>query len=190
MAVAGRSDDQLQRKFTREEFNRLVELGVFADDDRSIELLHGRLIVVPPQGPEHASTSTDFSQLVRAAYADRAHVREEKPLACGPEDQPEPDLAVIVGSPLDYKTRHPRGDEALLVVEVSKTSQARDHDKASIYASARVPEYWLVDLDKRRVEVHTKPDEDCYALVRVARADEELELPGTSARIPLARLFG
>jgi Uma2 family endonuclease len=180
----------LERRFTRDEFNRLVELGFFAADPRRIELIHGRLLVVPPQGPEDAFTSTDLRDRLTAAYAGLAHVRDDKPLDCGSEEQPEPDLAVVGGAPREYKHRHPRGEEARLVIEVSRTTQERDHEKASIYASAGVPEYWIVDLPSRRVEVHREPKGDRYTLVRLVAEDGELEVPGTSVRVVIADLLG
>src|SRR5262245_38464741 len=120
--------DDLERRFARDEFNRLVELGFFAHDQRRIELIHGRLLVVPPQGPEHAFTSTDLRDRMTAAYGGHAHVRDDKPLDCGPDEQPEPDLAVVIGTPRQYKERHPQGKDTLLVVEVARTTQDRDHE--------------------------------------------------------------
>jgi Uma2 family endonuclease len=116
-------------------------------------------------------------------------VRDDKPLDCGSKEQPEPDLAVVVGAPGDYKKRHPRGDETLLVVEVSRTTQDRDREKVSIYASACVPEYWLIDEPQRIVEVHQDPDEDRYRLVRLLHEDEDLIVPGTTIRLRLGDLL-
>ncbi len=179
-----------ERRFTRAELNRMIEDGYFADDTRRFELIHGRLILVPPEGPLHASIATDFQFRMNAAYGGRAHVRDAKPLDCGPEEQPEPDLAVVLGEPRAFAERHPRGDETLLVIEVRRSTLARDHEKAGIYAAANVPEYWLVDVEKRRVELHREPRGDRYGLVRLIGVDEELELPSATIRIPVADLVG
>jgi Uma2 family endonuclease len=181
----GPSDERL---FTREELNRIIEAGLFANDTRRIELIHGRLLVVPPEGPLHASSATDLRERMSTAYAGSGHVRDAKPLDCGLHEQPEPDLAVIVGSPRDYHDRHPTGDETLLVVEISRTTLVRDHEKAEIYAAAGVPEYWLVDLLNRRIELHRDPRGDRYALMQLYGEDDELELPGTAIRISVAQI--
>lgn len=178
-----------ERTFTRDELARMIEAGVFADDTRRIELLHGRLLVVPPEGPPHAVTATDLRDRMIAAYAGRAHIRDAKPLDCGEREQPEPDLAAVVGVPRDYADRHPRGDETLLVVEISRTTLARDHEKAAVYASAFVPEYWLVDLPNRRLELHRDPRGDRYAFVQIHDEHTELELPGTSTRVRIADIL-
>jgi Uma2 family endonuclease len=180
-----------ERRFTRDELNRMIEAGLFASDARRIELIHGRLVVVPPEGPLHASASTGLRDRLIAAYAGRAHVRDAKPLDCGREEQPEPDLAVVLGTARDYNTRHPRGTETLLVVEISRrTTQARDREKAEIYASALVPVYWLIDLPQRRVELHSEPQNNRYTFVRLLGEDEELVLPGIGATLRVGELMG
>lgn len=179
-----------ERRFTRDELNRMIEAGLFANDERRLELIHGRLVVVPPEGPLHASSSTDLRDRMIAAYAGRAHVREAKPLDCGREEQPEPDLAAVRGAARDYDGQHPRGNETVLVVEMSRTTQMRDREKVGIYAGANVPVYWLVDLAKRRVELYSEPTGDRYALVHLVGEDDELELPGAGVRLRVGELFG
>lgn len=183
-------DHEDERRFTRDELHRMIDAGVFADDTRRVELIHGRLLVVPPEGPPHAASATELRERMSAAYSGHGHVRDAKPLDCGEHEQPEPDLALVIGAPRDYRDRHPRGDETRLVVEISRTTLARDHEKAAIYAAARVPEYWLVDLPNRRVEIYRDPRGDRYALVRLSADDEELELPETGVRISVAELVG
>jgi Uma2 family endonuclease len=172
--------DVEEHRFTREEFQRMIDTGVF-DGDEDIELLNGRLVVVPPQGPPHTFVSSDLRDRLIAALSNR-HVREGKPLDCGPLHVPEPDLAVVRGTARDFVARDPRGDETLLVVEISRTTQRRDRAKAAIYAQAGVPVYWMVDIAARCIEVHTGPVGERYRLVQVKGEDEELEVPEASVR--------
>jgi Uma2 family endonuclease len=71
---------------------------------------------------------------------------------------PEPDIAVIRG-PLDqYNERHPAAGDVGLVIEVADTSVEEDQGwKQQIYARARIPTYWIVNLVDEQVEVHTRP---------------------------------
>jgi Uma2 family endonuclease len=177
------------RRFTREEFHRMIVAGIFADDEH-LELLDGRLIVVPPQGPPHSYASTLLRDRLIRAYGDGHVVREDKPLDCGVDQLPEPDLAVVPGSARDFVARDPRGDEAVLVVEVSRTTQEGDRAKAAIYAAAGVPVYWLVDIVARRVEVYAQPARDGrYSLVLLVAEVEEVELPGTAVRFAVRELM-
>jgi Uma2 family endonuclease len=86
------------------------------------------------------------------------------PFAAGKYALPEPDIAVV-------RRDRPRGvhpHEALLVIEVSNEPSRRDRSaKLDIYARAKVPEYWLVDVTKQCVEVYTKPVRGRYTRQRV-----------------------
>jgi Uma2 family endonuclease len=78
------------------------------------------------------------------------------PLAVSEYNQPVPDIAVVAGSFRDYEADHP--STAALVVEVADTSLAFDRmTKAGLYARASVPEYWIINLSDRLLEVHREP---------------------------------
>jgi Uma2 family endonuclease len=172
------------RRFTADEVTRMVEAGVLREDE-PLELLGGELIVVTPQGPAHADAATALRDLFVEAYRGKGVVvRDDKPLAAGPVDLPEPDLAVVHGRRGSFADRHPRGDEAVLVVELARTSLALDRSKAAVYAAGGVAVYWLVDMQTRRIEVHTEPRADGrYAAVRVLSEDDAAELPGGEATV-------
>lgn len=74
-----------------------------------------------------------------------------------------------------------------ITVEVAESSLRRDRGiKARIYAEARVPEYWIVDVKTMTVQVHTRPVADRYELIVVMRDGEVLrptQLPGVSLAI-------
>jgi Uma2 family endonuclease len=62
---------------------------------------------------------------------------------------------VLIERKKDYGRRHPRGDEPLLAVEVADTTARYDATtKRDLYARAGVPEYWVLDLSRRRIIVH------------------------------------
>jgi Uma2 family endonuclease len=94
--------------------------------------------------------------LVRAV-GDGLAVRPQLPLTLLDDSEPEPDLAVVPADETPLLGPHPRS--ALLVVEVSGESLRLDRQsKASLYASAGVPEYWIVNLAESVIEVHRDPD--------------------------------
>jgi Uma2 family endonuclease len=71
-----------------------------------------------------------------------------------PDSLPEPDVAVgLDDGPWDAERRWLRIDELLLVIEVAVTSQSLDRHKATLYATAGAPVYWLVDVPARSVTV-------------------------------------
>jgi Uma2 family endonuclease len=110
-------------------------------------------------------------------------VRPQLPYSADDWSEPEPDLLVTKKNP--SLREHP--SEALLIIEVAESSLRRDRGiKARIYAEARVPEYWIVDVKTMTVQVHTRPVDDRYELIVVMRDGEVLrptQLPGVSLAI-------
>lgn len=153
------------RPLQRIEYDQLIALGVFVDE--RIELLDGALVKMSPIGPAHSSTVQRLSELLMFRLAGRATVRIQNPFAAGPISEPEPDVAVVpLGS---YDSAHP--DQAYLIIEVAESSQAKDRgDKARIYAQCGVPEYWIVNLTARQLEIHQEPCDGRYQ--RVVTPDE------------------
>lgn len=167
------------RPLRRSEYERLVEQGCF--EGEPIELLWGSLVRMSPQRSKHAATVQKLTRalVLAAAKDDRASIRVQSPFAATDDSEPEPDLAAVPFG--DYEDAHPR--RALLIVEVAETSVRADRAKAAIYAAAQVPEYWIVNLVDRVVEVHDAPDGATgrYGSVRVLGPDETLDakaLPG------------
>ncbi len=159
------------RPLRRREYERLVELGVF--DDERIELLRGVLVTMSPQGAPHADAISRLGAALTTALAGRAVVRQHSPIALTEDSEPEPDIAVVPEG--SYAHEHPA--TALLVVEVADSSLRKDRElKAPLYASAGVPEYWLVDLVHHTVEVGRTPGPDGYGEVRVRAWDEAVAL--------------
>lgn len=78
------------------------------------------------------------------------------PPALDPYSEPEPDVSVVQGSYLDYRDNHP--STALLVVEISESTLELDRErKGSLYARAGIPEYWILNLPERKLEVYRDP---------------------------------
>jgi Uma2 family endonuclease len=99
-------------------------------------------------------------------------VRAQLPLALSDYDEPFPDLAVVSGSPRDYLAQHPTS--ALLVVEVSEASLKTDREvKGSLYASAGIPEYWILNLRERVLEVYREPAADARAVYGAAYRQQQ-----------------
>lgn len=166
----------------------MVETGLLSED-APYELIEGELIEMSPQGTRHSVAGELVAQRLIATAPEGTHVRAQRPLDCGDESVPEPDVALVLGAMRDFIARHPRADEVLLVVEVSMTTQDVDHRKAAIYARAGAPVYWLLDLQNRRLEVHAEPHPDGYHLVRILEDDDAVEVPGAKERWPVRELL-
>jgi Uma2 family endonuclease len=134
------------------------------DDGNRYELVSGELVVTPaPTGRHQAALSALFQHLapfVRATLPGAWLLWSPADLTFGEDELLQPDLFVAL-------TRDGRAPERwadvvslLLVVEVVSPRTAR-YDrtlKRLRYQRARVPEYWIVDLDARLVE-RWRPDD-------------------------------
>jgi Uma2 family endonuclease len=148
------------RRWTRVEYDRLIEIGIFRPGDK-VELLGGQLCVSEPQNNPHATAISLGLEAFQKALALDWHVRVQLPIALDDESEPEPDLAIVAGGPRDYMD-HP--SQPALVVEVADSSLALDREhKGSLYARARLPEYWIVNLVDRVLEVYRDPRPDASA---------------------------
>jgi Uma2 family endonuclease len=146
------------RRFTLDEYHRLLEIGVFQSGD-PYELLNGVIVAKMPQNSPHASASSRLERRLAKLLSDNWLMRTTKPISIPTnESEPEPDIAIASGPEEKYDTRHPGPKEVALVVEVSDTSLGRDlSEKFGIYAGAKIPEYWVININERRVEVYTQP---------------------------------
>lgn len=162
-------ESQPLRLLSRREYDRLVDLGWFVDEP--IELLRGVLVTMSPQGRAHASAIQFFNEQLVLQLAGRHGVRPQLPFAADDWSEPEPDLAVVRKDP--SLRDHP--SEALLLVEIASSSLAIDRGlKRTIYAEVGIPEYWIVDVNGRTVEVHTRPDGGYYSRVQILRDGDVL----------------
>ncbi|OGL06019.1 MAG: hypothetical protein A3J45_05375 [Candidatus Rokubacteria bacterium RIFCSPHIGHO2_02_FULL_69_13] len=171
------------RRWSRLEYDKLIEKGIFLPDDR-IELLAGEMVVREPQGTPHAVGIRLAEEALRRAFGPGWDVRVQLPVALDDESEPEPDIAVVPGGPRDYLAAHP--SRPVLVVEVAETSLALDREhKGSLYARAGLADYWILNLVDHVLEVYRSPAQSSSA--PFGRAYSEARSLGVSDHIsPLA----
>lgn len=149
------------RRWTREEYYRAAEIGLFRPDER-LELIEGEIFEkVSPQKTPHFAALRATASTLEEVFGDGYEVRQQSPLAIDDSSEPEPDILVVPGSWRDYQDHHPTAVETRLLAEISDSSLAFDRaTKAALYARAGVSEYWIVNLIDRRLEVHRDPQPD------------------------------
>jgi Uma2 family endonuclease len=158
----------LEGPFTVAEYHRLAELGILHEDDR-VELLDGKVVVMTPIGPRHAGCVDRLTRLFSLRASDLAAVRVQSPVVLGERAEPEPDVSLLRLPIERYASAHPRPVDVMLIIEVADTSLDYDRDvKLPLYASAGIPEVWLVDLEGERITLHRAPGPDGYRDVTTA----------------------
>lgn len=142
-------------RFTPEQYVFLSENNMVGSG--RTELIHGEIRKMCSQFDSHTFGVTEtFDQLRRLFPKSKFWIRPQSSLACG-ESIPEPDIAVIDG-PARSERAVMRGERAVLVVEIADTTLDTDLNiKPAIYAGAGIPEYWVLDLNSRKLIVHRDP---------------------------------
>lgn len=179
------------KRWTRTEYEQLIEQGVFTPEDR-IELIDGLLVVAEPQSSYHYGAIRLVERALARAFGEGWDIRTQGPIALDDTSEPEPDVAVVRGTLRDYFTAHPT--DPVLVVEVTLSSLTLDRRyKSSLYARAGRPEYWVLNLVDRVLEVRREPIRSTtmpygwdYRIVRILRPGETvsaLDAPGASIAV-------
>lgn len=165
------------RHWTREEYERLVAEGFFQSGER-LELVDGQICEMTPQSVPHAVGVRLARRELGRTFSEGFDILVQMPLALDDDSEPEPDLAVVRGNdPRENLTSHPT--TAVLVIEVADSSLRRDREKAALYARAGIPDYWIMNLRDRCLEVLRDPQNGVYRSRTVLRAGDSVS--------PLAR---
>ncbi len=157
-------------------YERMASLGELGEDDR-IELLHGVLTRKMTKGTYHEACCLLCRRAIERIAPAGFIVRVEGPVRIPEYSMPEPDLSVARGDVRDYLARHPGPGDVVLAVEIAETSLAVDRGlKRDLYAAAAIPNYWIVNLVDRRIEVFADPGDGAYATALVVGEGDSWEL--------------
>jgi len=161
------------KKLTCQEFWDLGESGFF--DGHRVILVDGEVIFMSPINFPHVISTHMVRKLLESIFPDTQFwVKPQDPLALSLSTDPQPDVAVVPGAFSSF-TAHPT--TALLIVEVSDTTLSFDlGDKADLYATGNIEDYWVLDLNRRRLFVHRDPQNGVYTTI-TTHAETELVSP-------------
>jgi len=157
-----------RRKFTREEYHRMAEVGILKPTDR-VELIRGEILEMSPAGRRHRAFVDNLNGLLAVRLAGRALVSVQNSVVLSDDTEPEPDLQILRRRDIPYKEREAFADDTLLLIEVAETSLRYDRStKVRLYAEAGIAEYWIVECAPEAVEIHRSPQAGGYReVVRV-----------------------
>jgi Uma2 family endonuclease len=146
------------RKLTVKEYRLMGQAGILHEDDR-VELIEGELIAMAPIGCFHASLSSLVFRRLGFSIEGRAIPWSQNPIHLGPQSEPQPDFALLRHRADAYRGALPVAAEVLLLVEIADSSAWYDRDvKLPLYARHGIPEYWIINIPERRIEVYSEPD--------------------------------
>jgi Uma2 family endonuclease len=171
------SPPQPPRKlWTRAEISAFEATGLWTG--QHLELIEGELISKMGKKPPHVEGVARMTRRLLKIF-DEVLVYSEAPIDVAPEDiptsQPEPDVIVMKAAFAGFRATTPQPGELALVVEVADTTLNFDLTvKAGLYARAAIQEYWVLDLNGRRMIVHRQPEGGLYRSITVFGENETL----------------
>ncbi|MBL1208360.1 MAG: Uma2 family endonuclease [Geminocystis sp. GBBB08] len=173
------------RLLTVREYNLMAEVGILTHQEK-VELINGQIITMSPQGSFHAAAITRTNRLFTKDF-NQVLIRLQLPIIVNDFSQPEPDIAIVKYDSLDYDDRHPNATEVYLIIEIADTTLKTDLEvKRQLYASANIPEYWVLDLKQRQLYVYRESNSQDYQTTMILSDQESispLNFPETEIKV-------
>ena len=176
---ATRQTSTQRRLFTIEEYEQMIDAGVFDEDER-VELIEGEILKMSPINWPHESCVNRLTLILNERLHRAGIVSPQNSIRIHGKSRPEPDIVVLKWSDRLYLGvgEPPTVRDVLLLIEVSLSSLKYDRGKKlRIYARAGVSHVWVVDLWNGAVEVYSDPEGGEYREVHRAERGETLRVP-------------
>ena len=150
------------RLWTVEEYHQMAEAGIFHPEER-VELIAGQIIRMSAKGTAHTAAVRRTAKVLRNLLFNQAEVYTQDPIQLNDFSEPEPDVAVVRIDPLDYADHHPTPSEVYLIIEVADSSFKYDREtKGKAYAQSGIADYWVLDVNNRKLHVLREPTPEGY----------------------------
>jgi len=166
------------RRWTCADFDKMAEAGILTQEER-VELIDGEVIALPPMGPEHIVAMSRLTRaliLLENAFGREYRVMPESPIPVMSDFKPQADIVVAKGLLEEFEVRGVTASDVCLAVEISNTSLASDRRrKFQLYAQAGIPEYWIINLQSRVLEVYREPSDSGYAAALTYKSGDVVE---------------
>lgn len=155
-----------------------------------VELINGEIIQMSPIGSKHAALVDQLNNYLAFSLYEKAIVRTQNPIQLAPNSEPEPDLAIVKFQADYYRQQHPVAADILWIIEVVDSSFEFDAIiKSEMYAKALIPEYWIVNLNSKQIEVYTKPNENGYQHKEIYSSPTVIESKTMKLSVDTYKLF-
>ena len=152
-------------RISADRLDKMIAAGALTKYDR-VELIEGDMINEPGINPPHSAITARLNKLLVLSVGDAVIVSPCGSVRLGDYSVPQPDVMLLKWREDFYSERRPAASDVLLLIEVSDSSFAYDQStKRALYARYGVEEYWVVDVQGKRVFAYTEPAEESYARV-------------------------
>jgi hypothetical protein len=154
------------RRWSVRDYDLMAEAGLITEDEHA-ELIDG--YVFRPIGFKwkRAHVRMLLGAFLHPVAREFGIVSQVGHLALDDGTMVHPAVKVLHGRASFYEDRYPGADDVLLVIEVRNPLASHHLEvKRGLYARHVLPEYWLIDPDRRAILVHLAPKAGDYSDVR------------------------
>lgn len=178
-----------KRLLSVEDYHLMYDAGILSEEDK-LELIHGELIQKSPIGSRHALVVNRLNLLLVPKIQEPYFLSVQNPIQLSDFSEPEPDLAIIKG-PMDrFEQEHLKANDTALLIEVSDTTLEKDQEvKLPLYAEAGIIECWIINIEKKEIEVHSKADQSSYTERRIFRKGAEISVEALGLKVGVDQVF-
>jgi len=149
-------------KISTDRYQMMVATGVLTKYDR-VELIEGDMLGMAPMGTRHSAITSKLHETFVLAISRSATIVGGGPVNLGEFSEPQPDLMLLKRRADFYGGKIPEAADVLLLIEVSDSSLRFDQSvKLNLYARYGIAEYWVVDVEGRRVVTYREPGSAGY----------------------------
>lgn len=178
-----------RHKFTVDDYYKMDEVGILPSESK-VELLKGEIIFREAQTPYHVNVASKLLSELYILLARRYRIRARNPIHINDYSEPEPDIAIVKKRENYYYDRHPIPNEVFLIIEVSETHLQKDRKiKLPIYAEAKIPEYWIVNLIDEQIEVYRNPKGEKYSSKKIYKKGKTIKCSQLEFELKVSDLF-
>jgi Uma2 family endonuclease len=164
------------RRLTVCQFDQMTAVGLIAEDE-AVELIEGLLVTKIPRNRPHIVAGKKGLKVLSSIIPRGWHVAKEDPVVASDFSKPEPDLAIVRGDGEDYLDHDVAAADVAVVIEIAESSLSIDQNEmARVYASSRIPAYWIVNLVDRQLEVYTNPGPDGYQSSQILKPGQDVSV--------------
>ncbi|HIK29829.1 MAG TPA: Uma2 family endonuclease [Oscillatoriales cyanobacterium M4454_W2019_049] len=150
------------KRWTVRDYHKMSETGLLDPHERT-ELIAGQITLMAAKGTLHVTSLYLLVNTLRDKLGNSVLIRTQDPIQLDDLSEPEPDLAIVRGTVLDYATEHPRPSDVYLIVEVADRTLKYDCEtKDKLYALAGILDYWVLDVKNRQLHIFRDPTPTGY----------------------------
>jgi Uma2 family endonuclease len=180
----------VRRRWTRADCDSVERLDAFPE---RYELIDGEVVDKVGQNALHGTCVVRATLWLTGVFGVDFVLSQttiEVALADQATNRPEPDVVALRRPAASY-IPVPPGTDVLLVIEVADSTLSTDLGaKAGLYARAGIPEYWILDVQSRRLVVHRNAADGSYLSVTSLSEDQMVAAESSpSNRVLVATLL-